>query len=329
MNGVSIIIPAYNAEDTLQECLHSIAALKWDREAEVILVNDGSTDNTGEIAACFPNLKVINVTHQGAAGATNTGIKAARNDIVVLVDADAALENDWLEKILLAFDDPSVAAVGGCVVTANKSIIGKLAGYDVELRLSKAPADIDHLSTTNTAYRRQVLLDLGLLDEELKASYDVDLSRRLKTAGYSLMLNKDATCRHYWKDNLKDYLRQQYNYAYYRLTVARKFGRAHDRITGPGMILQVPFTALVLLLAVFGSLALPWAPLTLLLLPLIHLPETIVLLYQKKDIRVLLLPLLFTIRNLCWVWAAVVWSFKYLTRSVAPGRSSPGSDLAL
>ena len=312
MNGISIIIPAYNAEGTLNECLRSITALEWSSELEVILVNDGSTDKTAEIAASFSPVIIIDVPHYGAARATNRGIKAARHDIIALIEADVTLEKDWLERIIPAFDDPSVAAVGGCVVTANKSSIGKIAGYDVELRLGKAPRDIDHLSMTNTAYRRQILVEIGLLDEELRASYDVDLSRRLKAAGYRLILNKDAICKHYWKDNLRDYLRQQYNYAYYRLILTRKFGfgKAYDRITGPGMILQLPFTALVLLFAIFGSLVFPWAPLSLFLMPLIHLPETILLLYKKKDIRVLLLPLLFTVRNLCWVWAATVWGTR-------------------
>ena len=318
MNNVSIIIPAYNAESTIQECLQSVTIIKWSGELEVILVNDGSTDRTAEIAASFSGVNTINVPHRGAAGATNLGIKAAHNDIVVLVDADVVLEKDWLEKIIPVFADPSVAAAGGSVVTANKSIIGKIAGYDVELRLSKAPTDIDHLPTANTAYRRQILLEVGLLNEEMKAGYDADLSRRLKAAGYRLILKKDTRCRHYWKDNLKDYLRQQYNYAYYRMILARKFGKAYDQITGPGMILQLPFTILVVLFAIFGSLVFSWAPLALFLMLIIHLPETFSLLYRRKDIRVLLLPLVFTIRNLCWVWATTVWGIKYLTRSAPP-----------
>ena len=77
--------------------------------------------------------------------------------------------------------------------------------------------DTDHLYTMNTAYRREILLEVGPLNEELLAGYDVDLSRRLRAAGYRLILRKDATCRHYWRDNLRDYLRQQYNYAYHRM----------------------------------------------------------------------------------------------------------------
>jgi len=314
MNSVSIVIPAYNAERTLRECLQGVTTLKWSGELEVIVVNDGSSDKTSEIASSFSKVKVINVPHEGVAQATNIGVKAAHYDIVVLVDADAVLETDWLEKIIPSLDDSSVAAVSGYAVTANRSIIGKLMGYDVESRLDRVPTDTDHLFTMNVACRRNALLEVGLFNKELHAGQDVDLSRRLKAAGYRLILRKDARCRHYWKDNLKGYLRQQYNYACYRMGLARRIRKPYDQVTGLGMVLQVPLTMLVLLFATFGGLAFPWAPLALFSLPLIHLPETIVLLSRRKDIRIFLLPLLFTIRNLCWVCAAMGWGIRHVTR---------------
>jgi len=314
MSSVSIVIPAYNAEHTLRECLQAATTLESTSEVEVIVVNDGSTDSTSEVASSFPGVRVIEIRHGGAARATNIGIQAAQYDIVVLVDADAVLENDWLEKIIPSLDDPTIAAVSGYVVTANSSIIGKLMGYDVESRLDRVPMDTDHLSTMNTAYRRSVLLEVGLLNEDLEAGYDVDLSRRLKAAGYRLLLRKDVTCRHYWKDNLKGYLRQQYIYAYYRMELARRFRKPHDQVTGLGMVLQVPLTIALLLASCLGSLASPLAPLLLLLLPFIHLPQTASLLRRRKDACVLMLPLLFAIRDLCWVWAAMSWGIRRVTR---------------
>ena len=318
MNSVSIVIPAYNAERTLRECLQATTTLKWSGELEVIVVNDGSSDKTSEIASSFSKVKVIDVPHEGVAQATNIGVKAAHYDMVVLLDADAILEKEWLEKIVPPFDDPTVATASGYAVAANRSIIGKLMGYDVESRLDRVPMDTNHLFTMNAACRRNALLEVGLFDKELHAGQDVDLSRRLKAAGYRLILRKDVRCRHYWKDNLKGYLQQQYNYAYYRMELARRFRKPHDQVTGLGMVLQVPLTTLVLLFATFGGLAFHWAPLALFLLPIIHLPETIVLLSKRKDMCILLLPLLFTIRNLCWVWAAIGWGIRYATRFRIP-----------
>lgn len=308
--GVSIIIPAYNAEKTIGECLSGAINQKWPGDFEVIVVNDGSKDKTAAIASSFPDVQVINVPNGGASRATNIGIQEAHYDIVVSLDADAVLAEDWLEKIMPTFDDRSVAAVGGYALTGNKSVVGKLMGYDVELRLDRISFYTDHLYTMNTAYRRQVLVDVGVFNEEMKIAYDVDISRRLKAAGYNLVLKKDAKCTHYWRDDFKGYLKQQYNYAYYRLEITRKFKRSHDRVAGLGMILHVPLTAIVLLAAIFGSLVTPLAPLSLMALPLVHLPETINLLMKRREATILALPFVFTLRNLTWTWASVIWTVR-------------------
>lgn len=310
IDGVSIIIPAYNAERTIGECLSAATKLDWPDDVEVIVVNDGSSDRTVEITSAFPGVRVISVSNGGAPRATNIGIRAARYDIVISLDADAMLEKDWLKKIIPSLDEQGVAAVGGYALTGNKSIVGKLMGYDVELRLDRTSIYTDHLHTMNTAYRRQTLLEVGMFNEKMKISYDVDISRRLKAAGYSLIIRKDAKCTHYWRDDLRGYLKQQYNYAYYRLEITQKFKRPHDQVAGMGMILHVPFTGLVLLATILGSLTSPFAPLLLVLLPLVHLPETAKLLFRKREACILALPWLFTLRDFTWTWAAAVWVLK-------------------
>jgi len=309
--GVSIIIPAYNAEKTIAECLRAVQNLDWDGDREVILVNDGSEDNTAQIASAFPQVRVINTPNGGAPRATNVGIKAARYDVVVSVDSDAMLEKEWLRKIMPWFKDTSVAAVGGHAVTGNKHLLGRIAGYYSEMQRARCSTYIDILGTVSTAYRRQALIQIGMFDEQMKIAYDVDISRRLKAAGYQLVLEKSATCKHFWRDDLKSYCRQQYGFAYYRLELTRKFKRAHDQISGLGMILQVPFTALVILAAVSGSFLTPLVLLVLVLLPLVHMGESAAILSKKKDLAAALaLPFLFTLRNFAWMYAATIWGLR-------------------
>lgn len=310
MNGVSIIIPAYNAERTIEECLSAATKLEWSGNLEVIVVDDGSTDRTAIIASAFPKVQLISVPNGGASRATNIGIQAAHYDIVVSLDADAILEKDWLNKIISSFNEPNVAAVAGYALTGNRSLVGKLMGYDVELRLDRTSIYTDHLYSMNTAYRRSALVKVGMFDEGIKIGYDVDISRRLKASGYRLVLRKDAICTHYWRDDLRGYLRQQYSYAYYRLEITRRFKKAHDQVAGIGMILNVPVTAIVLLFGILGTIMCPFAPLLLLLLPAIHLPEMFTLLFKKREACVLALPFLFTLRNFAWIRAAVVWVLR-------------------
>ena len=132
------------------------------------------------------------------------------------------------------------------------------------------------------------------------------------------MLAKDAKCTHYWRDDLKSYLKQQYGYAYYRLNITRKFGKPYDKVTGIGMILQVPITVGIVVGASLTGLTSPLLLLLLLLLPLIHVPEMTKLMVRKKEACILVLPLLFTLRNFVWVWAAVVWLLRYGLDKVKP-----------
>jgi glycosyltransferase involved in cell wall biosynthesis len=313
MDGVSIVVPAYNAAKTIGECLTAARNLDYTGELEIIVVNDGSSDRTAEIASAVKGVSVIDTPRGGVARARNTGTRAAQYEIIVQLDSDAILQPNWLRQIVPLFDDPKLGAAAGYAVTGNKSLVGKLMGYDVELRLDRIDDYTNQLYTMNTAYRRHALFEVGLFSDRLRAAEDVDVSRRLVEAGYRLRLNKQARCTHYWRDDLKGYLKQQYDYAYYRPEIGRRFKKSHDDGAGLAMILQAPFTALILAVGLLGSLVSPFALLCLLLLPLMHLPETIKLLTRRKEKVILALPFLFTLRNLSWAWAGSVWSLRQVS----------------
>ncbi len=304
---VSIVVAAYNAEKTLGECLKAVSELDWEKEIEVIVVNDGSTDDTGRIASSFEGVEVLNIENQGAARATNIGIDHASSDIVVSLDSDAVLERDWLKKIIPEFDDSTVGLVAGWPKTANTELLGRLMGYEVEERFDQANKYVDHLYTMNTAYRRDALAKVGKFNEALKVGYDNDMSYRLRDAGYKLVLVKDAVCRHYWRDDLTGYIRQQYNSAYYRLELAQNFGRMSDDISGLKMTAQAPLT-------LFSLVSAPFYPLILSVPFLIQVPITIRLLFKKREKGVLLMPLLLALRNFVWVFAMVKWSIDRVRR---------------
>lgn len=295
---VSIIVPAYNAQKTIRECIHALLALEYPRK-EVLVINDGSNDGTAEIVNQL-NVRLINVKNGGAARATNIGIMNSKHDLVVSVDSDAVLEKDWLNKVIPEFRDEAVAVVGGYPETANKSVWGRLMGYEVESRFDEATKDLDHLYTMNTAYRKKALLSTGYFNEGMKVGYDNDMSYKLKKAGYKLVLLKNAVCRHYWRDDLKSYVRQQYNSAYYRLELVRNFRKASDSISNLKMVIQAPLTFIALLFSYY------YPP--LLAVPLVmQLPLTGKVLLKKKDPVVLLLPFLLYLRNITWIAAAVKW----------------------
>ncbi len=231
------------------------------------------------------------------------------------MDADTILEKDWLGKVIPIFENSNVAAVSGYVKGHSQKLIGKIIGYHTELRHQRRPWYVDAMGGANTAYRRGVIIEVGMLNEEMKIGADHDIAHRLHAAGYLLILSKEAKCYHYWREDLRGYLKQQYGYAYARLILAGKSGEVYNKVSTLGMVLQVPITLTIILGAVLGSILVSPLVLTaLILIPAIHLPDTLLLLSRKKDWRILVLPILFTLRNLTWLFAAFVWGLNQLKK---------------
>lgn len=100
MNGVSIIIPAYNAEQTMAECLHAVTNLRWSGDLEVIVVNDGSEDGTGKIAHSNGTIVVSHEKNLGKGAAMKTGVQNARGDIIIFLDGDGAHDPQDMPRVL-------------------------------------------------------------------------------------------------------------------------------------------------------------------------------------------------------------------------------------
>ena len=110
---VTVIVPAYNAAETLPACLAALATQDYPRSAyEVIVVDDGSTDETAAIAhKC--NVSVITQPNAGPAAARNRGAAAAQGDLLLFTDADCVPVPGWISALVAPFSDPSVAGAKG------------------------------------------------------------------------------------------------------------------------------------------------------------------------------------------------------------------------
>src|SRR5207244_2296104 len=96
---VSVVVCAYNAADTIGDCLDSLSALTYP-DAEIIVVNDGSRDATGEIARRYPAVRLIEVANGGLSAARNIGLQHATGEIVAYTDADVRVDPDWLTYLV-------------------------------------------------------------------------------------------------------------------------------------------------------------------------------------------------------------------------------------
>ena len=109
---VSVVVCAYNAADTLEDCLASLEKLTYP-DYEIILVNDGSRDRTSEIGHRHPRVRVIDIPNGGLSAARNVGLAAATGEIVAYTDADVSVDRDWLTFLVQPFLTSDVVGSGG------------------------------------------------------------------------------------------------------------------------------------------------------------------------------------------------------------------------
>lgn len=224
----SIVIPAYNAEKLLPECLRSLADQTIPSDQyEIIVVDDGSTDGTARVAASFPGVRVVSQKNQGPAAARNLGAKEARAEIILFTDSDCVPENDWMERMLGPFEvDPKLAGDKGRYLTRQRGLAARFvqAEYQDKYRLLEKHREIDFIDTYSAGFRRETFLRYGGYDTSfpVACAEDVELSFRMSNGGERMVYVPDAIVYHHHPDRWSAYFRKKYKFAYWRMLAVRK-----------------------------------------------------------------------------------------------------------
>ncbi len=223
----SLIIPAYNAEKSIAFCLESALIQSLLRERyEIIVVDDGSTDNTSEIIRNYP-VRLIKQENQGPAAARNRGTNEANGDILIFTDSDCELDAKFLEKIIAPIErDTEIAGVQGSYKTKQKEFMAQFAQVEIETRYKRMAKNkyIDFVGTYAAAYKKDIFQKYGGFDTAfpLASGEDADFSYRLSQNGYKLVFNPQAFVYHKHPSTLTSYLRQKYWRAYWRFLAYKK-----------------------------------------------------------------------------------------------------------
>ena len=212
---VSVVVCAYNAAETLHECLTSLERLTYP-DFEVIVVNDGSRDGTGAIARQYPSCRVIDLEHGGLSAARNAGLAAATGDIVAYTDADVRVDPDWLTYLVQPFASADVVAAGGLSLPPLDSpwiahCVARAPGGPTHVLLDDRTAE--HVPGCNLAIRRDALRAIGGFNPiYLRAGDDVDVCWRLQAAGGRIEFVPAALVWHHHRASVRAYWRQQVGY---------------------------------------------------------------------------------------------------------------------
>lgn len=304
---ISVVVPVYNGESTIKSCLESIMALNYPREKlEVIVVNDGSTDGTLNLVKAY-SVKIIEKDHTGYPSTINAGIKVSRGGLIVNIDADTYVAPDWLIKIVEEFKDPKVGIAGGYIATApTSSFWAKLAGFEKEDLYDKIKSKyINFITTACTAYRKRLLIEIGLFNESLKRGSDEELAHRAIKDGWNIVLRKDAQCYHKWGSSPKEYFRKHVLNMMYEVDSVLQHPellRGKDIAHPSSLYFPLVLTFLLFLTPLWLLVNSAWVSfLSLLGLILYHVPQAIRIVRKHKDFTMTFFAVAIIVRYVAWI----------------------------
>lgn len=223
--SVSVIIPVKDRSEELRRCLESLEALDYPRERlEVLVVDDGSTDETPQTALSFASSLGLRLLRSGAVGggpalARNRGALEASGDILAFIDSDCTASEAWLRELVPAFEDASLGAVGGWVDgLKSERPLDRYEAVMSSLNLGKramtagAGDDSFYLPSCNLLVRACAFRAVGGFRDEMHLGEDVDLTWRLRDRGMRIAYFPRGAVRHNHRNRLGSFLRRRFEY---------------------------------------------------------------------------------------------------------------------
>lgn len=233
---ISIIIPAKDAEETIEKCINSIFSINYSNY-EVIVVDDGSQDSTLKILERYKDkFKILKTNSKGPSYARNIGVINCKGEFVVFVDADCLLDENLLRELWRCFEKfPEAVSCGGIQKLPSDSteferkifLFMKRTGFISDyMRTAKDERiiEVNHNASCCVMYRKDIFLKEDGFLEGLWPGEDVELDYRLKKKGYKIYFNPKAIVYHYRPKNLKKFLKMMYRYGFAQGFLVRKYG---------------------------------------------------------------------------------------------------------
>lgn len=217
---VSVVVPAFNAEKTLQGCLNALISQEFPKEQyEVIVVDNGSSDGTWAIIQTYGSavcgLQETRVHNSYAA--RNAGVRASRGELIAFTDADCVPDARWLSLLIKHFDNPAFGGVAGEILPFNTGTVTPAEKFAARTNMLSQRKTQNHPYrpygvTANVAYRRKVFEQIGLFNSSLESGGDADFSWRMQEqTSWGLCFNDVAIVLHHhrtsWRELWKQFVR--------------------------------------------------------------------------------------------------------------------------
>jgi GT2 family glycosyltransferase len=263
---VSIIVPTFNGESRIGNCLDALQLQTPERNAEIIVVNDGSTDDTISAVQSYSRVRLITQENAGPAAARNRGALEAHGSIILFTDDDCVPMTDWLDAMLEPFEDAEVVGAKGVYRTHQRSLVARFVQieYEDRYRLMAALDCIDFIDTYSAAFRRDRFLEMAGYDTSfpVACAEDIELSYRMSARGWKMKFVPTAIVYHTHPSTLSGYLKKKYKFAFWRVLAVRKnpSKAAKDSHTPQLMKLQLLLLPALVLAVAFDLAERPAVP---------------------------------------------------------------------
>lgn len=320
---ISVIIPVYNGEKILARCLNALESQTVLRDQyEIIVVNDGSKDGTKKVADGF-NVTLLSQENQGPAAARNYGVKAAKGDVVLFIDADCAAVPNWVEEMSKPFSDSAIVGVKGTYKTTQKSLIARFVQieYEEKYERMKKYTYIDFIDTYSAGFRKNVFLQYGGYDTSFPTATveDQEFSFRLSKDGHKMLFLPQAIVYHLHQATLRGYMRRKYWIAYWKILVLKHHPEKFisDTHTPQALKFQIllTYTLVLSLPGILFAKPLCIVPLSILALFLLTTIPFVSFAFKRSKSVSLISPALFFIRSICFCTGLITGMVKaILTR---------------
>ncbi len=212
---VSVIVCTRNGSTRIAACIESLLRLRG--KVELIIVNDGSTDDTAQLVhTMFPQVRLLNLTPCGLSAARNAGAAVAAGEILAYTDDDCVVDEDWVIHLCEKFQQGSYDAVGGPNIPPATNVLQEIivthaGGAAAHVMFDDQRAE--HIPGCNLAVTARAFHSIGGFDPQFRtAGDDVDFCWRLLDAGLSIGFAPTAFVWHYRRQNIIAYIRQQRGY---------------------------------------------------------------------------------------------------------------------
>ncbi len=231
--AVSIVIPVYNRPKEIEACLASLQTLDYPRDKiEVIVVDDASWDHTVAVVRGFDVRLIIQPCNMGQSAARNTGVAAARGEIIAFIDSDCIARPGWLCELVPYFQDSRVALVGGYVDACHREKrmdryeqVCSALNMGQDAALGRGDNCLFYVPTCNMLLRKEQYEQVGGLDESLHVGEDVDLCWRLMGARHHLFYIPRGCVLHKHRNKLLSGFRRRFDYGTSEAVLYARFAR--------------------------------------------------------------------------------------------------------